>query len=288
VQVYGRFVHELVWDLLRRAMAALWGALRLNAFVYNACLLHRVKYPDIPVRPVELYGQCGEDLIVLSLLEARALSEGIDLKRKSYLEIGGNHSFATSATYLLNKRLGMRGVIVEANANLIADLKKGRPEDIIVQGAVQTQDVDTVIFSVSKLSEISSLDSEFVRQWAAGSVGEEARVKVPALRMNSIIRNYLNNESPYFLSIDVEGMDLPLLRDLDFSRYRPRFVQVEASEDYIPGNTQRIMRYMDTVGYNLVAKTEVNLIFQSSNDDHCRCAETRPGDGALASAGRRG
>jgi FkbM family methyltransferase len=246
-------------------MGALWGALRLNSFVYNACIQHRIKWPDISVRPVELYGQCGEDLIVLSLLEAKALSDRIDLKHKRYLEIGGNHAFATSATFLLNKRLGMTGVIVEANPRLIADLKKGRPDDVVVQGAVQTEDVRTVMLSVSHLSEISSLDRNFVRQWAAGSVGEKALVEVAALRINQVVREYLNNESPYFLSIDVEGMDLALLCDFDFACYRPCFVQVEPSDSYMPGNTESIIGHMRSVGYVLVSKTGVNLIFRDSD-----------------------
>jgi FkbM family methyltransferase len=260
----GELVRSRVWDLFRRLMGAVWGAWRLNSFVYNACLLHRVRWPDIPVRPVELYGQCGEDLIVLSLIEAEALKESADLRLRRYLEIGGNHPFATSNTFLLNKRLRMTGVIVEANEKLIADLKRGRPEDVILHGAVQTQDVDTVFLSVSKLSELSSLDREFVRKWAAGSVGERALVKVPALRINDIMREYLSGEAPYFLSIDVEGMDLQLLRDMDFGRYRPRIIQVEPSDSYIPGNTAEIMAFMESMGYALVAKTDVNLIFRAT------------------------
>src|SRR5215471_17897675 len=87
---------RLLRKLSGRARAALWGALRLNGFVYDACLRARVRRPDIRVRPVEMYGQCGEDLIVRSLLEAKALSDGVDLRRERYLEIGGNHPFATS------------------------------------------------------------------------------------------------------------------------------------------------------------------------------------------------
>ena len=64
----------------------------MNSFVYDACLRSRVRRPDIRVRPVELYGQCGEDLIVRSLLEAKALSEGIELRHERYLDIGGNHA----------------------------------------------------------------------------------------------------------------------------------------------------------------------------------------------------
>lgn len=257
---------DFVTKLLTRLRGSFWGALRLNSFVYDACTRNGVKWPDIPVRPVELYGQCGEDLIVVSLLEGKALSEGVDLKQKHYLEIGGNHPFATSATFLLHERLGMNGTIVEANAKLIADLKKGRPDDTIVHAAVHYEDVKSVMLSVSKLSEISSLDRNFVMKWAGGAVGEAAYVEVAALRLNEVVRVYLNNESPTFLSIDVEGLDLKLLQDFDFNLYRPWFVQCEPSDTFIPGNTKSIIEYMRSVNYSLIAKTPVNLIFINSSN----------------------
>lgn len=251
--------------LAKRCTGALWAASELNGFVYNACLRNGMRRPDIPVRPVELYGQCGEDLIVISLLTAKGLSEGVDLSKQKYLEIGGNHPFASSATFLLNKRLNMTGVIVEANPNLLEDLRNGRPNDIIVHGAVQDRDVNSVKLSISKLSEISSLDRTFVLEWANGSVGEAELIDVPALRMDQIVHDYLGDDAPCFLSIDVEGLDLVLLRDFDFRRYRPWFVQTEPSEGYIPGNTKGIIDYMQSANYELIAKTPINLIFGDRN-----------------------
>ena len=251
--------------LARRCAGAVWGASELNGFVYNACLRNGVRRPDIPVRSVEFYGQCGEDLVVISLLTAKALSEGVDLSKQKYLEIGGNHPFATSATFLLNKRLNMTGVIVEANPKLIEELKKGRPNDIVVHGAVQDRDVNSVQLSISKLSELSSLDRTFVLGWANGSIGEAELVAVPALRLNQIVHDYLHDDAPYFLSIDVEGLDLMLLRDFDFRRYRPWFVQTEPSDHHIPGNTKNIVDYMRSANYDLIAMTAVNLIFGDRN-----------------------
>ncbi len=58
-----------------------------------------------------------------------------------------------------------------------------------------------------------------------------------------------------------EGLDLRILRDLDFARFRPWFVQVEPSDDYAAGNSEDIRRLMRSLGYRLVAKTNVNLMF---------------------------
>lgn len=253
---------DLLVRLLKRLTAAGFGLLNRNSSVYMASALAGVSWPDIPARPIEFYGQCGEDLILAALLEARAFEKGVDLASERYLEVGGNHPFATSPTYLLQKQFGMTGVIVEANPELLADLRKGRPRDVIVHAAVQTQDVKTATLTVSKLSEISSLDSQWVDRWAGGTVGVASRVEVPALRLNQVVERFLDDHSPCFLSTDVESLDLDLLQDFDFARYRPWFVQAEpSSETYRPGEVKRMIAHMRSVDYKLVARTAVNLIF---------------------------
>ena len=235
-----------------------------NHAVYRACRDLGVRLPDLPVRAVELYGQAGEDLIVQSLLEAEALRRGVDLRQERYLEIGGNHPVAGSATFLLAEQLGMRGVLVEANPDLIADLARGRPGDVVVHGAIQTDDVETVELWVPRFSEIASLDPGFSSSWGGGWAGSSSPVRVPALRSSDVIRDHLGGRAPVFLSIDVEGMDLPLLRDFDFEAYRPWVVQAEPSEDYIPGNTDDMVEHLGTHGYELVGKTYVNLLFRDA------------------------
>lgn len=232
-----------------------------NNYVYEACVERDVAYPDGHVPAVELYGQAGEDLMVLALLEARALLEAADLAQARYLEIGGNHPFALSPTYLLSRRLGMRGVIVEANPDLIDDLVRGRPGDVVVHGAVQIEDVRSVVLSVSRSSALSSLDRSFVQNWAGGTVGEASLVEVPALRVNDLVEEHLDGQAPVFLSVDVEGLDLQLLADFDFAKYRPWVVQAEPSDDHLPGNTDRMIDLMRANGYALLAKTWVNLLF---------------------------
>jgi FkbM family methyltransferase len=201
-----------------------------NAFVYFQTLANRVALSDISVPYVEHYGQCGEDLIVEFFIAARAFGEGLDPSALHYLEIGGNHPFATSATFLLHAHLGMTGVIVEANGRLIPALRKGRPRDTIVHAAVIDGDEETVLLSISRLNELSSLDPKFVLSGIDRSVGQAPTERVPAIRINQIIERYLG-ASPCSVSIDVEGLDLRLLRDFDFSRYRPWFAQVEPSDD---------------------------------------------------------
>ena len=237
---------------------------RANVFVYDECINRDIPFPELPVFLSEHYGQCAEDLIVASLLLAWSSRAGIALSCQRYLEIGGNHPIATSATYLLNRRFGMRGVIVEANPALIDTLQQNRPDDLILSGAVQTEALDTVAFSVSKHNEVSSLDRSFVLAWRGGTVGERALINVPALRINALLEKHFPQAGPAYLSLDVEGVDLQILQDMDFDRFRPVIVQAEPSDQYVPGNSRRIQEFMNSKRYLLVAQTEVNLIFMAA------------------------
>ena len=246
---------------LNDAKAVLRGEQSWNTSVYEACHEHHVRLPDLPVRAVEVYGQAGEDVVVQALLEAKAFTHGVDLTQEKYLEVGGNHPFAGSASYLLSKHLGMTGVIVEANPDLIEPLRTGRPGDVVVHAAVQDHEVDHADLWVPRYSEIASLDRNFVASWGAGRALDAVAVRVPAVRINDIVRDHLHGRAPVFLSIDVEGVDWSLLVDFDFETYRPWLVQVEPSDDHVPGNTDRMVAHMRGAGYELIAKTWVNLIF---------------------------
>jgi len=131
---------------------------------------------------------------------------------------------------------------------------------------VTDSDAPTAVLSVSPYSELSSLDRNFSIDWsvrgqAPPRADQMSLEEVPAIRVNTLIERYMSGASPSFVSIDVEGLDLRILRDFDFARFRPWFAQVEPSDDYAAGNTEEICRLMRSVDYRLIAKTAVNLIF---------------------------
>jgi FkbM family methyltransferase len=239
-------------------------ARRLNTFVYEESAAAGLPLPYFPVYAQDYYGQCGEDLMVSALLRAIALRFALDLTKEQYLEVGGNHPIATSATYLLHRLLGMRGVIVEANPQLLEDLRRVRPHDTIVYGAVQTSDARTVQLSISNASELSSLDRRFVLEWDEGKVGEREQIEVPALRINELIATQLEGRAPLFLSVDTEGTDLDIIRDLDLGRYRPGLIQIEPSDQFIENNSHRMVEVLASSGYVLLIRTDVNLIFMDT------------------------
>lgn len=70
---------------------------------------------------------------------------GIDLKKVRYLDLGANHAKELSNSYAYYEN-GASGVLVEANPELIDELKEIRPRDIIVNKAIAFEDEKILIF----------------------------------------------------------------------------------------------------------------------------------------------
>lgn len=236
--------------------------MKINTFVYEECISNNVPVPNLPVLAPSVYGQCGEDLIVASLLKAFSIKTGKDLKEMTFLEIGANCPISTSATYLLANELEMSGVLVEANPALVDNIRRVRKESKVLHFAVTKEACDEAILYLGEANEISSLWESFVDTWPAEKGGGVANsVKVPAITLPQILETYFSENTLDFLSLDIEGMDFMILKTMDFNKYRPFVIQIEPSEHFNIGETQNILKYLEKNGYYLIAKTDVNCIF---------------------------
>lgn len=206
----------------------------------------------------ETYSQCNEDLIVEGLLRAKMTAAGRIMSTVRYLEVGGNHPVQTSSTYLLYRAWGARGCIVEANAGLAQRLRVTRPHDTIIQTAVSDKHDATVSFYVHELDELSTLAADNIRGVeSTGLVGDLSRVEtVPNLHINAFFEAHITGPLD-FMSIDIEGLDLPVLQALDPS-HRPTVLQVECVELAL---LTKLRETLEPRGYQLAAMTDVNVIF---------------------------
>jgi len=231
----------------------------LNPYIYRVISDHGLNKPDIDVAIQPSYTQAYEDVIIEAYIHAYLASTFRHLNL-IFFEIGANHPVATSASYLLKQRFGLHTVLVEANPELIPALKQHRPDDTIIHAAVTYQDVKELPFYLSTDNEISSMNKEFVKAWKEGAIKDT--IMVPTVRINDIFDAMkLPENVDIILSIDVEGCDYDILKDINFQRYKPFIIMVEPSEEFAPGTTKQMMDLLIGQGYILYAKTFVNLIF---------------------------
>jgi len=203
------------------------------------------------------YAQAGEDVIM------QFLFYGKHIKHPSYLELGVYLPDSHNNTYLFYRN-GSRGVCVEADETLIDNIKAVRKEDTVLNVGVGFSDdayADFYIFNDAALNTFNKEEAEFRERHGTHKIEKVAKVQIKSI--NSILRENFPNY-PHILSIDIEGLDLEVLKTLDFTSFPIPVICVETciySENHIKPKNTDIAHFMISKGYFMYADTYINTIF---------------------------
>jgi FkbM family methyltransferase len=203
------------------------------------------------------YSQCGEDVISAMIFDF------VGIKSPTYLDIGAWMPIARNNTYLFYTR-GGRGVLVEPNVALIPELRAKRARDTVLNAGVGITADKAADFYCLSNSQWNSFDKEEVDRRLAeakGSLKLEKVVKMPLVPINDIMRDHFQGQAPDFVSIDVEGLDLDILKTVDFERYRPKIFCVETVIAMEYSMDPEITDFLAGKGYEARATTFPNTIY---------------------------
>jgi FkbM family methyltransferase len=197
------------------------------------------------------YAQTGEDRIIAAYINRN--------KAGFYVDVGCHHPFRGSNTIGLYSR-GWRGVVVDANPELIALFKRSRPRDTAICAAVSNKEAP-VTLTLAKQTELSTISTQFEREWI-GESGIKERVTTDAIRLQTVMEQNGVPATFDLLSIDVEGHDYEVLTSFDINTFRPRIIVIEM-HGFLPSTqtTDRIQRYLEQKHYELRSYSVMNGIF---------------------------
>ena len=210
------------------------------------------------------YSQSGEDIIINDLFNR------LHLSKPSYLDIGANEPVSLNNTYRLYTR-GSNGVCIEPNPVLYKKLLDKRPGDVCINAGVafdDKQEADFYIFpeKLNGLNTFSKVEADFWEQTGNQEIGKqkpERIIKMKLININEIIEKYFSPH-PNLISIDVEGLDLEIVKTINFSKYKPEVFCIETL-GFIEGNKEikknEIIDYFIGNGYFIYADTYINTIF---------------------------
>jgi len=198
------------------------------------------------------YSQEGEDMILQRVFGQRR--EGF------FVDVGAHHPFRYSNTYLFYKK-GWRGINIDATPGSMHEFKKYRPADINLEVAV-SQTPGEFCFYLFDDPAYNTFDANAAEkaQLAGAKLLEKANIASRPLK--DILTEHLTaNEKIDFLSVDVEGFDLEVLKSNDWIRYKPEYVLVECLGIALPEISEdSTYIYLGSLGYSIFAKT-VNTVF---------------------------
>jgi FkbM family methyltransferase len=206
------------------------------------------------------YSGAGEDRFVLAWLQ---VVYGLDIGKVRYCDIGANHPRTLNNTFALYLR-GASGVLVEPDPDLVHILKQGRPRDTVLNVGVAFDDqrsarlkrLSSNVFNtfLQSHADMVSVSSKNWQPHQRQNVRDEVEIRlVPA---NDILSKHFADGID-FISIDAEGVDFPVLQSIDFKRFRPKMLCVEASR--APTEFDAVL---NPCGYELIGRTPDNLLYR--------------------------
>ena len=209
----------------------------------------------------ESYSQAGEDKIIEFILSYLG-EKNIGL---SYLDIGCNDYKSLSNSYALYKK-GVRGVLIDANPIYIDEIKMYRPEDIVLNCGIGAKNSEKMKFYILNTPGLDSFDLESIKEAQRQTPWIEIvdEIEVPVYTLDEIYEKYFASV-PTIVSLDVEGLEMDILKSTNFEKYRPYIFIIETIEyrEKISVTNKRndIINLMFENDYIEYAFTGVNSIF---------------------------
>lgn len=178
-----------------------------------------------------------------------------------YVEIGANDGVSQSNTLLLELCYGWRGLLIEPIPSTFRRLTNNRSSrrNVLLRAACRANEAsgEEVELLYSNLMTVAlGIDSDLADPSAHALKGERFldageivhKVTAPALTLTEALDRSGAPRKIGLLSLDVEGVELEVLKGIDFSKYSIRWILVESR------NLSAIRAYLAQHNYELTAR----------------------------------
>lgn len=225
----------------------------LPSFLYNPSLNFYNKFINRYYQ--KSYAQEGEDLILYRMIYGK-------IEKGFYVDVGAHHPKRFSNTYFFYEQ-GWQGINIEPMPGSKRNFDKVRTRDINLEIPINSTEKELTyyIFNDPALNGFSKDISLLRNQSPDYRIIKTVNMKTKTL--SSVLNEHLSGEQKInLLSIDVEGLDLEVLKSNDWRNYKPDFIMVEEKEfNIVQPEQSNIFSFLKQMNYQLVAKTLSTLIF---------------------------
>jgi len=208
------------------------------------------------------FSQEGEDMILRCLLS--------DINKGFYIDIGAYHPMRFSNTNFFYRK-GWRGINIEAMPNSIKLFNKYRSEDINLELALSDKKEELIYFIFNETALNGFLSIRRIKELENKGYKLIEKKLIKTTILSEVLEKYINRKKRInFMSIDVEGHELKILKSNNWEKYAPDYLLVEilnCNFNEVLGN--ELYNFIINKGYKLVAKTIRTFIFEKVNKKLC-------------------
>jgi len=185
-------------------------------------------------RPLyEFFGSDRWSHLALNDLDHK-LKKYLDFEKGTFIEAGGNDGLSQSNTYWFERFRGWRGILIEAVPDQANQCRRNRPRAEVINAAlVASEATKSVPIKAARLMAFipgtrtpEEEETHLRLAMETQNFRTIPEIDVPAMTLASILDRRGSTPAD-FLSLDVEGYEIPVLQGMDPHRHRPKRILVE-------------------------------------------------------------
>lgn len=198
------------------------------------------------------FAQHAEDVQLMRLLQDVGATG-------PYLDVGCNHPFKLSTTYLLYLN-GWRGICIDPLPRFSPLYRQWRPDDAFEGVAIGEQQGNMALYEF-EADVLSTLDPTLAAAYRRQGYRLRRESLVEVRSIDSILEVHSITAPLSLLTIDIEGHELPALRSMNLARWRPLLVCLEAlTAD--GGRNEGAIAHLGEHGYRAEVDLGLNMLFR--------------------------
>jgi FkbM family methyltransferase len=196
--------------------------------------------------------QFGEDVILAFLAKSGGIKYGV------YVDVGAFDPISGSNTLLLYKA-GWRGVNIDLQPERIARFNRLRPSDDNICAAISDRKGNSkVAFYSDPGTTRLIVNSENHERSVSGEPPSRIETIQTLTLTEALDQTRLRSSRIDYLNIDCEGHDLAVLQSLDFARYEPSIISVEAISTEAE---ERITQFLKALTYSRFLRQGLTVFY---------------------------
>jgi FkbM family methyltransferase len=206
------------------------------------------------------YSQEGEDVLLSRIFEGKR--EGF------YVDIGAHHPQRFSNTYLFYLK-GWKGINIDPMPEIMKEFNKSRPNDINLEIGIskEEQTLTYYIFNEPALNTFNYEEAKLKDGINDGQFYVIDKKEIKTYPLAKILEEHIDGSREIdFISVDVEGLDVEVLKSNNWNKYKPNYVLVEELRTTIDNikNESKVCLFLQQYGYSLMYRTFNTSIYKKN------------------------